>query len=257
MPKPASAALLAALAFLPLQALADTDGSEWQVSPRVEYSDVVINGRDAQWRSHGVTLERSTAPGNAVFATLERQQRDDVSDDSLQVGVYRRFGQWNALAQAQITPDADFLPERTLEVQADRAVAPNLRAGLGYRRLDFSHSDIGIWSPQLAYYRGDDEFALAYKIGRNDTLDHDIRIVQLRALKAVGRNRVGVYLARGDYLFDALGLPGGGGSSGWSANLAYAHALNARATLRVELGRGMEADSFRQDSLAVSLQYRP
>lgn len=254
MPKPASAALLAALVLSPLQAMAEAD---WQVTPRIEHSDVVINGRDAQWRSHGVTFERASAPGDAVFATLERQQRDDVSDDSLQLGVYRRFGQWNALAQAQITPDADFLPERTFEVQADRAVASNLRAGLGYRRLDFSHSDIGIWSPQLAYYHSDDEFALAYKIGRNDTLDHDIRIVQLRALKAVGRHRIGVYLARGDYLFDALGLPGGGGSSGWSANLAYAHALNARTTLRVELGRGTEADSFRQDSLAVSLQYRP
>ena len=257
MRNPASAGLLAALALLPLQALAGTAEADWQVTPRIEHSDVVINGRDAQWRSQALTVERAAAPGDAVFATLERQQRDGVSDDSLQLGIYRRFGQWNALAQAQITPDADFLPGRTYEVQADRAIAPNLRAGLGYRRLDFSHGDIGIWSPQIAYYRGDDEFALAYKVGRNDTLDHDIRIVQLRALKAVGRNRVGVYLARGDYLFDALGLPGGGGSSGWSANLAYAHALNARATLRVELGRGSEADSFRQDSLAVSLQYRP
>ncbi len=256
MPKPVAAASLAALLLAPPHALAEPAAAAWQVTPRIEYSDVVINGRDAQWRSTGVTVERATAPGDAVFATLERQDRDGTGDDSLQLGVYRRFGDWNAFAQAQVTADADFLPERTFEVQADRAVAPNLRAGLGYRRLDFSHGEIGIWSPQLALYRGDDEYALAYKIGRNDTLDHDIRIVQLRALKAVGRHRLGVYLARGDYLFDALGLPGGGGS-GWSANLAYAHALNERATLRVELGRGSETDSFRQDSLAVSLQYRP
>lgn len=256
MPKAATAAAMAALLLLPLPAMAEPGAAGWRVTPRIEHSDVVINGRDAQWRSAGVTVERATALGDAVFATLERQDRDGTSDDSLQVGAYRRFGDWNAFAQAQITPDADFLPERTFEVQADRAVAPNLRAGLGYRRLDFSHSDIGIWSPHIAYYRGDDEYALAYKIGRNDSLDHDIRIVQLRALKAVGRHRLSVYLARGDYLFDALGLPGGGGS-GWSANLAYAHALNERATLRVELGRGSEADSFRQDSLTVSLQYRP
>ena len=44
MPKPASAALLAALVLSPLQAMAEAD---WQVTPRIEHSDVVINGRDA------------------------------------------------------------------------------------------------------------------------------------------------------------------------------------------------------------------
>ena len=250
MPKAATAALLAAFAL-------PTPAADWRLTPRIEYSDVAINGRDAQWRSNGLSIERTSAPGDTVFAVLERQDRDGVSDQNLQFGAYRRFGDWNAFAQLGFAPGADFLPECTYEVQADRTVATNLRAGLGYRRLEFSHSDVDIWSPQLAYFRGDDEYALAYKIGRNDTLDHDIRILQLRALRAVGRHRVGLYLARGDYLFDALGLPGAGGGSGWSANLSYAHALNERATLRVELGRGAEADSFRQDSLAVSLQFRP
>src|SRR5574343_579166 len=90
MPKPVAAVSLAALLLAPPHALAEPAAAAWQVTPRIEYSDVVINGRDAQWRSTGVTVERATAPGDAVFATLERQDRDGTGDDSLQLGVYRR-----------------------------------------------------------------------------------------------------------------------------------------------------------------------
>ena len=65
-----------------------------------------------------------------------------------------------------------------------------------------------------------------------------------------------MYLAEGDYLFDALGLPGGSGS-GWSANLAFARALTPNATIRLEAGQGVESDTFRQRSFAVSVRYTP
>ena len=52
---------MAALLLLPLPAMAEPGAAGWRVTPRIEHSDVVINGRDAQWRSAGVTVGRVTA----------------------------------------------------------------------------------------------------------------------------------------------------------------------------------------------------
>lgn len=228
----------------------------WQWVPRVEHSEVEVNGNDGRWDAWSLSLVRDTAPGEGLQATVARQERNGLADDELQFSAYGRAGDWGATATVQLSPDPVFLPEWGYQVLVDRAAGANRRAGAGYRRLQFNESRVHLGSAQMTFYRGDDEVGFEYRFGRNAALDHDIRVVQLRAATSRGANRFGVYLARGDYLFDALGIPGGEGD-GWSANVACARELSPKATLRWELGAGGESDSFRQRSIALSLQYRP
>lgn len=228
----------------------------WEVTPRFEYSDVTVNGNAGQWRSASLRIDHHLGEGESVFAQLQRQQRNGAGDSGLQAGGYARIAQWNAMGLVEANPGASFLPRWALTVQADHATSSNSRAGLGYRRLQFDASQIDIWSPYVTFYRGNDELAVSYLIGNNAALGHDIRVLQLRALAFRGRNQFGAYLAQGDYIFDALGLPGGSGS-GWSATLVFARALTDRTTLRLELAKGAESKTFRQQSFAVSLRYSP
>lgn len=242
--------------MVPGAASAGGAASSWHVTPRLEHSEVTINGNDGEWDVASVTVDRQLDDGASVFAAIQWQQRNAASDAGLQLGGYGRTGNWNTQVSAEIAPGADFLPVWAFEAQADRAAGGNRRAGLGYRRMAFGDSNIGIWSPYMTFYRGDNELGVSYRFGRNANLDHDIRVVQLRAVAFRGKNQFGAYLARGDYLFDALGIPGGEGS-GWSAYFALGHALTSKATLRLEVGKGAESDTFRQQSLAISLRYSP
>ena len=237
-------------------ACANEAPAAWQVVPRVEHSQVTVNGNDGRWDAWSVGVTRETGPGQRFAASLGRQDRNGLVDDEVHLSGSRRLGAWDATAAVQFSPDSVFLPEWGYQLQADRAAGHNRRAGVGYRRLRFDESTVHLGSAHMTLYRGDDELGIEYRFGRNAALDHDIRVVQLRATMLRGRNRFGVYLARGDYLFDALGIPGGDGD-GWSANLAFARAITPSTTLRWEAGAGREADTFRQRSIAVSLQYSP
>jgi YaiO family outer membrane protein len=228
----------------------------WQVTPRIEHSEVKVNGNEGQWDVWGVAVARGTGSGERVEAAVARHDRNGLVDDELQLTVDTRAGAWGAVAAIQLSTDADFLPEWGYRLQLDRAAGANRRAGVGYRRLQFAASSVNLGSAHMTFYRGDDELGIEYRLGRNAALDHDIRVLQVRASMLRGRNRVGVYLARGDYLFDALGIPGGNGS-GWSANFAFARTITPSTTLRWELGAGGETDTFRQRSIALSLQYSP
>lgn len=247
-------ALLACLASATVSA-ADAPAT-WQVSPRVEHSQVVVNGNDGQWDAWSLALARTAGPGRRLEATVAREDRNGNADTLLQLAANGRAGGWATTAAVQLSPDPVFLPRWGYEVQADHPAGRNRSAGAGYRHLRFNDSSVDLWSTHMTFYRGDDELGVEYRFGRNDVLDHDIRVLQLRGAMLRGRNRFGLYLARGDYLFDALGIPGGQGR-GWSANAAYARALTPTTTLRWELGTGSEADVFRQRSIAMSVQYSP
>jgi hypothetical protein len=106
----------------------------------------------------------------------------------------------------------------------------------------------------VTFYPGNDELAVPYLIGNNAAPDHDIRVLQVRSLAFRGKYQTSAYLAHGNYIFDVLGLPGASGS-GWSATLAFAPALTNKTALRLELGQGVESDTFPQQSFAVSLRY--
>lgn len=228
----------------------------WQWTPRVEHSQVEVNGRDGRWDAWSLTLAHTTAPGEGLSASVGRQDRNGFSDDEVQVSAWQRLGAWDATATLQSSPDALFLPEWGYQLQVERAAGERRRAGGGYRRLQFRDSSVQLVSAHMNFYRGDDELGVEYRLGRNAVLDHDIRVLQVRASRLRGPNQVALYLTRGDYLFDALGIPGGEGE-GWSASLAFARALTPSTTLRWELGAGGESDTFRQRSIAVSVQYRP
>lgn len=231
-------------------------GAAWQVVPRVEHSDVAVNGNDGQWDVWSLAAARSAGPGRRIEGSVARHDRNGLTDDEFRLSAGTRVGAWDATAAVQVSPDADFLPESGYEVQVDRAAGANRRAGVGYRRLRFDASSVNLGSAHMTFYRGNDELGVECRFGRNATLDHDIRVLQVRAAILRGRDRFAVYLARGDYLFDALGIPGGDGS-GWSANVAYARAITPSTTVRWELGAGGETDTFRQRTMAVSLQYSP
>jgi len=249
-------ALLLAAVVVPGVASGQESVPSWEVTPRVEYSDVTINGNQGQWRSYSLMIARQLGEGESVFASVQRQQRNGDSDSGLQVGGYARLAEWDAMALVEANPGAGFLPRWAFTLKADHAASSNSRAGLGYRRLQFDASQIDIWSPYVTFYRGNDELGVSYLIGNNAALDHDIRVLQVRALVFRGKNQLGAYLAHGDYIFDALGLPGGSGS-GWSATVVVARALTDRTTLRIELGKGTESSTFRQQSFALSLRYSP
>lgn len=251
------AAALAVLAGLgPGAAWADEPPATWAVSPRVEYSDVEVNGNDGRWEAWSLAAERSAGAGSTMRAAIGRQDRNGLTDDELHLGASGRAGDWHANASVQLSPDPVFLPEWGYQVQLDRAAGVNRRAGAGYRRLRFRDSSVHLASAHMTFYRGDDEFGVEYRFGRNAVLDHDIRVVQLRAALLRGRNRFGVYLAQGDYLFDALGVPGGDGA-GWSATMAFARSITPSTLVRLEAGSGRESDTFRQQSIALSVHYRP
>lgn len=239
-----------------VSAAASEPGRAWQLTPRIEHSQVTVNGNDGQWDAWSLAVAHVAASGSRIEGTIGRQDRNGLSDDELHLSTYARAGAWDATASVQISPDAHFLPEWSYELDVDRGVAAHVRAGAGYRRMQFDASSVNLVSTHATFYRGDDEWGVEYRFGRNAELDHDIRVLQAHAALLRGRNRFGAYLARGDYLFDALGIAGGSGR-GWSATVAFARSLSPSTTLRVEAGAGGEADTFRQRTVAVSLQYSP
>lgn len=247
---------LQAAALSPGVARAAEGDAPWRITPRIEYSSVKINDNEGQWRTTSIMLERRLGDGESVFASVQRQRRNEASDAGLQLGGYARIAGWNAMALVEQNPGATFLPQQAYEVQLDHGAGLNRRVGLGYRKLRYRAGDIAIWSPQMTFYRGNDELGISYRVGRNAELDHDIRVLQLRALAIRERNQFGAYLARGNYIFDALGIPGTSGS-GWSANLTFSRTLTSKAAIQMEIGQGMESDTFRQRSLGVSLRYSP
>ena len=253
-PSPRSAiALLVAAAWGAPAAAQDV---AWQVTPRVERSDVSVRGNDGRWDAWSVVAARVAGPGQQVGASLARQDRNGRVDDELQLFASGRRGGWGASASIQASTDPVFLPRWGYQLQVDRSVGRNRSAGLGYRTLRFNGSRVHLGSAHMVFYRGDDELGVEYRFGRNAALDHDIRVVQARAVMFRGRNRLGLYLARGDYLFDALGIPGGDGA-GWAAHAAFARSITPTTTLQWEVGAGGEADVFRQRSIAVSVRYSP
>ncbi|WP_027082756.1 YaiO family outer membrane beta-barrel protein [Lysobacter sp. HA18] len=226
----------------------------WHVVPRIEHSNVTINGNDGRWDVWSIAGGRSTQAGNWFDAAVARQDRNGLVDDEAQLSAGTRIGAWDTSATVQVAPDANFLAQWGYELRAERAAGANRRAGLGYRRLLFKDSSVNLASAHATFYRGDGEFGVDYRFGRNPQLDHDIRVLQLHGVTQSGRNQLGVYVAGGDYLFDALGIPGGSGS-GWSANVAYARTITQSTRIRFELGEGRETDTFRQHLIAISLQY--
>lgn len=228
----------------------------WQVTPRVERSDVVVNGVDGRWDAWSVAVARDAGAGQRVSASVGRQDRNGLTDEELHLAASGRAAGWDATATVRHSPEAVFLPEWGYQVQVERAAGRHRRAGAGYQRMRFAASSVHLASAHVTFYRGDDEFAVEYRAGRNAVLDHDIRVLQLRAALLRGRNRFAAYLAHGDYLFDALGIPGGQGE-GWSANVGYTRAVGPSTHLRVDLGAGGESDAFRQRTIAISVQYSP
>lgn len=237
-------------------AAADARDDDWWLRPRAEFSSVRVAGVAGSWRQSGLDLERHFASGHRLFAGYLRQSRGALDDDAVRVGGTLARGAWQFHGAVQASGSPTFLPRHALDLGAERRVAPGLRAGLGYRRLDFRAGAIGIWSPQLTWNRGDDEYGVTYLNGSNPGPDHAIRIVQLRAVKFWDATQFGAYLAHGDYIFDALGIPDGDGR-GWSATLTMARRIHRRLDLRVELSAGAETGGFRQHAIGLALGYSP
>lgn len=245
-----AAALLAATTFGPSPARAE---GSWYGEARTEPSAVNLGGTPSTWWTNRLQAGTREEAG-ALFLAAESQTRDSGTDVSVSGGGHRRLGAWTLSGEAGAGIDALFVPRLALEARVARIVAGTLVAQLGYRYLDFPTSTVSIVSPSASYYFPRGWVELRFDAGRNASLDHDIRVAVLSGRwDGKGSLSAGGGAAYGDFLYDALGVPGPGGR-GWNVHVFGEVRLDPRSTLRLDLAAGQEEPSFRQRTLGLAFR---
>jgi YaiO family outer membrane protein len=255
MREPGRGALLACgLLLCTCAGAASTQAPAYSVDIGIERSRLTWAARDAQWWTSRIQLSARQAPGSGWFVAAESQQRDHDTDVALGAGAYRHAGPWWLSGQISAAPGAGFVPRYALEPAVGLQLGSTI-VQAGYVYKSFNASLVRIATLGLTHYVGDSEIEFRLAHGNSRPFDRHIRVATLRGTyDSGGPWTAGASASVGKGLYDILNVPGTSGNRGWSTSVNLRYRIDARHSLRLDLGAGHENPGFRERRVGLSFR---
>lgn len=235
--------------------LAESDYRYWFLQHRFENTSTKIDSQTYDWQSSLIQAGYRFNQHDAIVAIIDRQSRGSLTDTSSEINLYKGIDDWQGQFQVQHSDNPHFIPKHSISAQLQREIGKDFYFGFKYREMRFTDSTVTLLSPIASYYHGNYEYNLEYDIGRNEALQHNIRIAQFNIISTNKNFSYGLRTAFGKNLFDTNGIIGSS-QSGWSASLFYKKKIYSHWTMGLEFLAGSESEHFTQKSTAISLQYQ-
>jgi YaiO family outer membrane protein len=139
-----------------------------RLSADLSYEDL-SGGRDP-WRGASLGLAHRLGGPRRVFAGLHLEERFDTRDEQLLFAFSDRLGdRWSYGVSADLSPDAEVLPEWSFSAEAGRGLPESMSLSLRLRHASHSAVDVDTVSGTLEKYT--DWFSAGYSLNVAKTSD--------------------------------------------------------------------------------------
>ena len=166
----------------------------WEVGMNVDSLD---NGAE-DWRHVYAGVDRRTQAGNALSLALSEHRRFGLADRELAVGgSLELLPNWIVDAGLRSSPDAEFLPETTIEIGVGRVLEQGWVLGADFRQRRYANNTVDTAGVGVQRYFG--RFRAAWQL-QNTRLDSASSFVQVATLNLFSDSgsRYGVTVAAGE-----------------------------------------------------------
>jgi len=139
-----------------------------RVTADVSYED--LSGGRPAWKGASLGFGRRLGESRRLFAGLHLEERFDTRDEQLLVAFADRLdSHWSYGLSADISPDAQVLPEWSFSAEAGRALPRAWSIAFGLRHADYTASQVDSLSGSVEKYtRG---FSVGYSLNAAKTSD--------------------------------------------------------------------------------------
>lgn len=128
-------------------------------------------GRD-DWTLLYVDASHALGDERTVFARMSRWERFALTDTELLAGLTLPLGErWAASLQGSLTPAADVLPRRSLQLDARRELGRGMAASATLRQAGYANDTLRIYALGLERYQGNWYGAWRVSAGRLGAAD--------------------------------------------------------------------------------------
>jgi YaiO family outer membrane protein len=122
-----------------------------RISADLSYED--LSGSRSAWRGASLGFDRHLGGARHFFAGLHAEERFDTRDEQLQLAWADRPGEhWSYGVSADVSPDAEVLPEWSLTTEAGRALPNAFGLGLRLRHASYSSADVDMLAGTIEKY---------------------------------------------------------------------------------------------------------
>jgi YaiO family outer membrane protein len=129
-----------------------------------------LSGDRPAWRSASLGYIRPLGEARRVFAGLQLEERFDTRDEQFLVAWSDRLNDdWSYGLSADLSPDAEILPEWSVTAEAGRALPHESSLGLRLRHASYETVDVDTLATSLEKYL--DAFSVGYTLNIAKTSD--------------------------------------------------------------------------------------
>lgn len=243
----------------PTTARGSTDAPErgdlpWEIMVGASHDD--LDSGYGDWSAAVVRLQRRVAPQFVVRGALSAAGRYGKEDQEAQLGVsWLVPGRWDVGGDVSAAPAADFLPERSLQLYAQRFLGPTLSVRGSARHAEYRSSSSDVFSLMIEKYVGRVRFA--YSLFRGAAEDADVTYSHVLRADLAYRERdwVGVQFVTGRES-ESDGAGGLVNSRVTGATLLGRHSLRPAWSLAWALNWQEQGDLYQRVGIDVGLAHR-
>jgi YaiO family outer membrane protein len=169
-----------------------------RVSADVSYEDL-SGGRDP-WKGASIGLDRRLGGSRRLFAGAHLEERFGTRDEQLLAGFADRLGErWSYGLSADVSPDAQVLPEWSFTAEAGRALPQDFAIAFRLRHADYAASQVDSLAGSVDKYA----FGFSFGYSLNAAKTSDISDPHFGHLLRAGReygegSRAGVVVGFGE-----------------------------------------------------------
>ncbi|HZW58814.1 MAG TPA: YaiO family outer membrane beta-barrel protein [Woeseiaceae bacterium] len=219
---------------------------DWRGQLTLSGTVEVLSDNLPGWNSQSARLDWRATGSTQLFAAAAREERFDLSDRTLSVGVRHEFpGRWHAGAEIDAASNASFVPESGFAAFAGRQLGHGWVAEARVRQRNYSAATVTTWSAGAERYFSD--YRLAYTLnfsrlhGLTDSVSHMLsanwyRSAQTSFSVTIAAGHEAESVGPGQVLESAVA----------SLTIGGRHALNRRFTLHWWLGSHEQGDFYRR-----------
>ncbi|MGH8251942.1 MAG: YaiO family outer membrane beta-barrel protein [Steroidobacteraceae bacterium] len=157
-----------------------------RLSIDASYED--LSGGRPAWRGATVGIDRRLDERRRILAGLHLEERFDTRDEQVALAWAERLDDvWSYAVSADVSPDAEVLPEWSLVAEAGRALPGGRSIGLRARHASFATVDVDSLAATIEQYT--EWFRVAYTLNAAKPSDIDTSLGHLlRVARDYGRD---------------------------------------------------------------------
>lgn len=220
----------------------------WEVGMTVDSLD---NGAE-DWRYLYAGFNRRSLAGNVLSLAISEHRRFGLADrEAAAGGSFELSADWTVEARLHSSPDAEFLPETTVEIGIARALDQGWVLGTDLRQRRYANNTVNTVGLDVQRYFGRFRAAWALQNTRLGSASSFVQVATLNLFADSG-SRYGLTVAAGDEV--EIVAPGQLLEMDISAAmLSGTHAVSERFDITWRVGTHRQGSFYRRNSIGLSI----